>query len=73
MTRSKAKCHTVTIIIDGGDNTLEVIRNDLEKERPVVIIQGSGRLANVLGTLLETSNKNIKIKYEMKNVRKINF
>ncbi|CAF1099065.1 unnamed protein product [Rotaria sordida] len=54
---SKTNCHSITIIIEGGFNTLEVIKNDLKNKRPVVIIHGSGRLANVLGTLLEVSSK----------------
>jgi hypothetical protein len=58
------ECQAITIIIEGGFNTLEVIKRDLQAKRPVVIIQGTGRLANVLGTLLETSNKEIIPKYE---------
>ncbi len=55
--RDKKACHAVTIIVEGGVNTLEVIYNDLEKNRPVVIIHGSGRLASVLGNLLEIAGK----------------
>ncbi|CAF4184066.1 unnamed protein product, partial [Rotaria sp. Silwood2] len=51
------QCQAITIIVEGGFNTLEVIKHDLMAKRPVIIIHGSGRLANVLGTLLETSNK----------------
>ena len=51
------QCQTITIIVEGGFNSLEVIKKDLVAKRPVLIIQGSGRLANVLGTLLETSSK----------------
>ncbi|CAF1230708.1 unnamed protein product [Rotaria sordida] len=51
------KCQAITIIVEGGFNTLEVIKHDLMAERPVIIIHGSGRLANVLGTLLENSNE----------------
>lgn len=46
-------CHPATIIVEGGFNTLEVILNDLLAKRPVIIVNGSGRLANVLGKLLE--------------------
>jgi transient receptor potential cation channel subfamily M protein 3 len=64
--RTKTKCHAITIIIEGGLNTLEVIRNDLKNKRPrpVVIIQGSGRLANVLATLIELSKENNALQYE---------
>lgn len=51
------KCQAITIIVEGGFNTLEVIKYDLTAKRPVVIIHGSGRLANVLGTLLEITSK----------------
>lgn len=50
-------CHPVTIIVEGGINTLEVILNDLQAKRPVVIVDGSGRLANVLGKLLENASE----------------
>ncbi len=50
-------CHPVTIIVEGGVNTLEVILNDLQAQRPVVIVGGSGRLANVLGKLLENASE----------------
>ena len=53
----KTGCHPVTIIVEGGVNTLEVIMNDLNANRPVVIVDGSGRLANVLGKLLENTNE----------------
>ena len=58
------KCQAITIIVDGGFNTLEVITHDLMAQRPVVIIQGSGRLANALGTLLETSSKEMIPEYD---------
>jgi hypothetical protein len=50
------KCHTITIIVEGGYHTLEVILNDLTADRPVLIIQGSGRLADIIGMLLETTS-----------------
>ncbi|UJR20641.1 hypothetical protein I4U23_023766 [Adineta vaga] len=46
-------CYAVTIIVEGGKNTIGVIANDLKNNRPVVLIQGSGRLADVLALLLE--------------------
>lgn len=53
----KTGCHPVTIIVEGGINTLEVIKNDLKAKRPVVIVDGSGRLANVIGKLLENATE----------------
>ncbi|CAF2738053.1 unnamed protein product [Rotaria sp. Silwood2] len=50
-------CYAVTIIVEGGLGTLEVVENDIEEKRPIVLIQGSGRLADVLAMLVEqTSN-----------------
>jgi len=54
-------CHSVTIIIEGGLDSFEVIVNDLENNRPVVIIHGSGRCATVIGNLLELAKDQIKI------------
>ncbi|CAF1229219.1 unnamed protein product [Rotaria sordida] len=47
------KCYAVTVIVEGGTNTLQVILNDLKENRPVVIIDGSGRIADVLSDLLK--------------------
>ncbi|CAF3987825.1 unnamed protein product [Rotaria magnacalcarata] len=52
-TNDKNKCYAVTVIVEGGINTLEVILNDLKDSRPVVIIDGSGRIADVLSDLLK--------------------
>ncbi|CAF3942716.1 unnamed protein product [Rotaria sp. Silwood1] len=49
----KSNLYSVTIIVEGGFNTLEVILNDLIHKRPILIINGSGRIASLLGTLLE--------------------
>ncbi|CAF3987348.1 unnamed protein product, partial [Rotaria sp. Silwood2] len=50
-------CYAVTIIVEGGVHSLEVLRHDIEGKRPIVLIQGSGRLADVLAMLIEqTSN-----------------
>ncbi|CAF2989754.1 unnamed protein product [Rotaria sp. Silwood2] len=50
-------CYAVTIIVEGGTGSLEVLENDIEEKRPIVLIQGSGRLADVLALLVEqTSN-----------------
>lgn len=51
----QTNCHPVTIIVEGGPNTVDVILNDLKKSRPVVIVAGSGRLSNVLGEILENA------------------
>jgi hypothetical protein len=56
-------CYAVTIIVEGGRNSLEVIWNDLKKNRPVVIVHGSGRLADVLGNLLENTTNSTIIRY----------
>lgn len=56
-TQDKTDCHAVTIIVEGGVNTLEVIQHDLLACRPIVIVHGSGRLASVLGNLLEIAGK----------------
>ena len=51
----KTPCFAITIIVEGGFGSLEVILNDLraKPKRPVIIIQGSGCLADILSTLLE--------------------
>ncbi|CAF1369818.1 unnamed protein product [Rotaria sp. Silwood1] len=50
-------CYAVTIIVGGDLSSLEVLQNDIEQKRPIVLIQGSGRLADVLAMLVEqTSN-----------------
>jgi hypothetical protein len=53
----------VTIIVEGGHYSLEVIANDLDNNRPVVIIHGSGRLADVLGNLLKNRMNSTSIEY----------
>ncbi|CAF2997434.1 unnamed protein product [Rotaria sp. Silwood2] len=60
-TCDQAHCHAVTIIVEGGLNTLEVIQHDLNDQRPVVIVHGSGRLASVLGNLLNKAGKTATI------------
>jgi hypothetical protein len=56
ITCEHTQCYAITIIIEGGRGTLDVILNDLMAKRPVIIIHGSGRLANILGTLFDQSN-----------------
>ena len=55
-TCDRKTCYPVTIIVEGGGNTPEVILNDLRNNRPVVIVAGSGRLSNVLGEILSNAN-----------------
>jgi hypothetical protein len=62
-TCKEEKCYAVTIIVEGGLNTLEVIWNDLNKKRPVVIVHESGRLASILSTLLENTTNSTVIGY----------
>jgi hypothetical protein len=62
-TCKEENCYAVTIIVDGGLNTLEVITNDLNKKRPVVIVHGSGRLADILSNLLENTSNSTVIGY----------
>ncbi|CAF1023099.1 unnamed protein product [Didymodactylos carnosus] len=52
------KGYGVTIIVEGGLHTSEVIDNDLQHRRPVVIIQGSGRMADVIANLLDLTTRN---------------
>ncbi|CAF1554453.1 unnamed protein product, partial [Rotaria sordida] len=47
------KGYEVTIIVEGGLGTLEVLENDIKEKRPIVLIQGSGRLADILAMLIE--------------------
>jgi hypothetical protein len=56
-------CHLVTILIEGGLESLDVIVNDIKANHPVVIIHGSGRCATVIGNLLELTRDQITIEY----------
>ena len=58
----QTNCHSVTIIVEGGPHTIDVILNDLRESRPVVIVAGSGRLSNVLGELLENATNSTVIR-----------
>ncbi len=60
------QCCAVTIIIEGGLDSISVIANDLhvKPKRPVVIIHGSGRLANAIGNLLELTRDQITVRYK---------
>ncbi|CAF0929325.1 unnamed protein product [Adineta steineri] len=46
------KCYGVTVIVEGGRNTIEVLKNDIRKKRPIVFIEDSGRLADVFASLI---------------------
>ncbi|CAF1034271.1 unnamed protein product [Adineta steineri] len=46
------ECCGVTIIVEGGKNTIEVLQNDIQKKRPIVFIEDSGRLADVFASLI---------------------
>ncbi|CAF1003947.1 unnamed protein product, partial [Adineta steineri] len=46
------KCYGVTIIVEGGKNTIEVLQNDIKQNRPIVFIEDSGRLADVFASLI---------------------
>lgn len=59
--QNETKCYAVTLVIDGDYSVLEVIHNDLKARRPVIIIHGSGHLANILGNLLEKARNNGRI------------
>jgi hypothetical protein len=56
-------CHSVTIMIEGGLDSLDVIARDLKEKRPVVIIHGSGRCATAIGNLLEITRDQTTIEY----------
>jgi transient receptor potential cation channel subfamily M protein 2 len=56
-------CDTVTIIVEGGLDSLGVIENDLKNNRPVVIIHGSGRLATAIANLIELTRSMITVRY----------
>lgn len=55
------KCHSVTIFIEGGLNSLEIILNDLNANRPMVIIRDSGGLATAIGNLFESAQDRIPL------------
>ncbi|CAF3880150.1 unnamed protein product [Rotaria sp. Silwood2] len=49
-------CYAVTIIFGGDITTLEILQNDIQAKRPIVLIQESGGLADVLVSLIETTS-----------------
>ncbi|CAF1223885.1 unnamed protein product [Adineta ricciae] len=58
------ECHAVTILVEGGLSSLDVIQHDISAQRPVVIIHGSGRLATAIGNLLELADDHTLIEKE---------
>ncbi|CAM4872351.1 unnamed protein product [Rotaria socialis] len=53
-------CYAVTIIVEGGSNTPQIIQFDIDNDRPVVVIRGSGRMADVLSNLIELTTSSNK-------------
>jgi hypothetical protein len=60
---TEKKCCAVTIIIEGGLYSIDVISNDLDAKRPVVIISGSGRLADLISKWLELKRHEVNVGY----------
>ncbi|CAF1433949.1 unnamed protein product, partial [Rotaria magnacalcarata] len=61
-------CYAVTIIVEGGINTPQIIQFDIDNDRPVVVIRGSGRMADVLSNLIElTTNSNKDEQRKLRN------
>ncbi|CAF1015057.1 unnamed protein product [Rotaria sp. Silwood1] len=57
-------CYAVTIIVEGGLGSLEVLENDIQEKRPIVLIQGSGRLADLLAMLVEQTSNSDRNQYQ---------
>lgn len=55
--------YPVTIIVEGGIHSLEVIENDIEKKRPVVLIQVCTKCfqLNVLISLHSLNNRAVVV------------
>ncbi|CAF4117301.1 unnamed protein product [Rotaria sp. Silwood2] len=49
---NSANVPTVTIVVEGGPDTLSAIYNDLRVGIPVVLVDGSGRIPNLLANFL---------------------
>ncbi|CAF4511710.1 unnamed protein product [Rotaria sp. Silwood1] len=65
------KCYSVTIVIEGGINPCLAILNDIQYKRPVVFVQGSGKLADVIASLIELTANNEYTPARTKNIREI--
>ena len=44
---------TVLIVVQGGPNTLKLVRSSLERDSPVVVIKGSGGCADMVTRIVE--------------------
>ncbi|CAF4372091.1 unnamed protein product [Rotaria sp. Silwood2] len=64
---SKWGTPVVTIVVEGGTNTIENMYYDLKENIPVVIINGSGRIANFFGRWLARV-KNVNDEFEQGKV-----
>ncbi|CAF0820629.1 unnamed protein product [Adineta steineri] len=51
-------CYAVTIIVEGGINTCLAVLSEIQVQRPVIFIQGSGKIADVLAGLMDLTAKN---------------
>ncbi|CAF4144077.1 unnamed protein product [Rotaria magnacalcarata] len=49
----REKCYGVTLVIEGGINTCLAILNDIQCKRPVVFVEGSGKMADVIASLMK--------------------
>ncbi|CAF1475583.1 unnamed protein product, partial [Adineta steineri] len=56
-------CYGVTIIVEGGLNTLEVVQADVHAKRAVVLIQKSGRMSDVLANLIQLTTSTDRSKH----------
>jgi hypothetical protein len=50
--------YAVTIIVEGDISTCLAILYDIQMKRPVIVIQGSGKIADVIVSLMELTAKN---------------
>ncbi|CAF3430705.1 unnamed protein product [Rotaria sp. Silwood1] len=64
-------CFPVTIMVEGGLGSLEVLENDLKAKRPIVLIQGSGRLADALAMLIEQTSNSDRNQYRIQSEQEI--
>ncbi|XP_043987924.1 transient receptor potential cation channel subfamily M member 2-like isoform X1 [Gambusia affinis] len=54
------KTLVVCVVLDGGQGTLDTVYNAIEKGTPCVILQGSGRIADVIAHVSEFPTSKIK-------------
>ncbi|UJR11905.1 hypothetical protein I4U23_016083 [Adineta vaga] len=60
---SGSTCYAITIIFGGDLTELKVFENDIQNKRPIILIQGSGRLTDMLTSLLELTSNSTWNKY----------